>query len=110
MQLRAPVPSATRKGQLSACGQTPALPRAVSVRVPVGKASIGPLMKQGSMSVYRNRRSFLVPKAVLQEPAVTSSVVKHLTAGKAGQVVQLYRYPGLSDSTVNTLLRKSARQ
>ncbi|KXZ45082.1 hypothetical protein GPECTOR_59g691 [Gonium pectorale] len=81
------------------------VPRAVS-HVAVGKAGMGPLMQQGSLAVYRNRRTVVVPKAVLQEPAVASGVAKHLSSAKPGSVVQVYRYPGLSDSTIATLLRK----
>ncbi|PNW79730.1 hypothetical protein CHLRE_08g364800v5 [Chlamydomonas reinhardtii] len=106
MQLRAPVSSAARKAQLSTSSQSPALPRTVS-RVPVGHASSKVLLQQASLSVYRNRRSVVAVKAVLQEPAVGSGVAKHLTTAKAGQVVQVYRYPGLSESTIHTLLRKA---
>ncbi|GLC44010.1 hypothetical protein PLESTB_000219600 [Pleodorina starrii] len=106
MQLRAPLPTVARKGQLNSCSRMSVMPRAVS-HIPVGRTSTGMLVQQGSLAVYRNRRTVVVPKAVLQEPAVGSSIVKHLTAAKPAQVMQLYRYPGLSESTVNTLLRKT---
>ncbi len=41
-----------------------------------------------------------------QAAGAGTSVSQKLAAAKAGQVAQVYRYPGLSPSTISTLLRK----
>ncbi len=44
---------------------------------------------------------------VVQRPTADRAVQEKLQSVRPGGVVQLYRYPGLSESKANTLLRKA---